>query len=50
LGEPGVQIESFQSLLAKQTSRILSEKGASAVEFRVETKDGKVSLKAKIVR
>jgi hypothetical protein len=50
-GEAGaVKFESFQKLIAQQTSRILSEKGAQAVDFRLETKDGKVSLKAKAVR
>ena len=45
-----VKFESFQKLIASQTGRILSEKGATAVDFRLETKDGKVSLKAKPVR
>lgn len=46
----GVKFESFQKLISQQASRILSEKGARAVDFRLETRDGKVSLKAKIVR
>ncbi|MFI5184884.1 MAG: MXAN_5187 C-terminal domain-containing protein, partial [Vicinamibacteria bacterium] len=51
VGETGnVKFESFQKLIAQQASRILTEKGASAVDFRLETKDGKVSLKAKPVR
>jgi hypothetical protein len=50
LGETVVGLEKFRSLIAQQTTRILAEKGGSAVEFRVETKDGKVSLKAKLVR
>ena len=45
-----VKFDSFQKLIAQQASRILTEKGASAVDFRLETKDGKVSLKAKPVR
>jgi hypothetical protein len=45
-----VKIESFEKLIGQQTARILTEKGASAVEFRIETKDGKVSLKARIVK
>jgi hypothetical protein len=45
-----VKFESFQKLIGQQTSRILSEKGGQAVEFRLETKGGKVSLKAKIVK
>jgi len=49
-GEGSPAAGSFQNLIAQQTKRILSEKGGSAVEFRVETKDGKVSLKAKLIR
>ncbi len=50
-GESGaVKFESFQKLITQQTTRILTEKGAQAVDFRLETKDGKVSLKAKAVR
>ena len=50
-GESGaVKFESFQKIIAQQSTRILNEKGASAVDFRLETKDGKVSLKAKAVR
>ena len=45
-----VKFESFQKIISQQASRILSEKGAQAVDFRLETKDGKVSLKAKPVR
>jgi hypothetical protein len=51
LGEAGsVKFESFQKLIAQQAMRILTEKGATAVDFRLETKDGKVSLKARPVR
>ena len=47
-GESGaVKFEGFRKLIAQQASRILSEKGGQAVSFRLETKDGKVSLKAK---
>lgn len=42
--------EAFQALIGKQAQKILSDKGASAVDFRLETKDGKVSLKAKVVK
>ena len=50
-GETGaVKFESFQKLITQQASRILTEKGAKAVDFRLETKDGKVSLKAKPVK
>jgi hypothetical protein len=45
-----VKFERFQQLIVQQTSRILSEQQAQAVDFRFETKDGKVSLKAKPVR
>jgi hypothetical protein len=51
VGETGaVKFESFQKLISQQAGRILNDKGAKAVEFRLETKDGKVSLKAKPVR
>lgn len=50
-GEGGaVKFESFQKVIAQQSQRILSEKGGAAVEFRLETRDGKVSLKARSVR
>jgi hypothetical protein len=42
--------ESFRQLVTHQTERLRSEKGATAVDFRLETKDGKVSLKARIVK
>jgi len=42
--------DSFQALIGKQAEKIRSEKGAQAVDFRLETKDGKVSLKAKVVK
>jgi hypothetical protein len=42
-----VKMESFEKLIEQQTARILTEKGGSAVEFRIETKNGKVSLKAR---
>jgi hypothetical protein len=45
-----VKFDSFQKLIAQQAARILSEKGGQAVDFRLETKDGKVSLKAKVVK
>jgi hypothetical protein len=40
----------FQALIGKQADKIRSEKGAVAVDFRLETRDGKVSLKAKVVK
>jgi hypothetical protein len=50
-GDSGpVKFESFQKVIAQQATRILNEKGAQAVDFRLETKDGKVSLKAKPVK
>lgn len=50
-GEGGaVKFESFQKIIVQQSTRILNEKGASAVDFRLETRDGKVSLKAKAVK
>jgi hypothetical protein len=45
-----VKFDSFQKLISQQASRILGEKGAKAVDFRLETRDGKVSLKAKAVK
>jgi hypothetical protein len=42
--------DAFRDLIGQQTSRIRAEKGAQAVDFRFETKDGKVSLKARIVK
>jgi malonyl CoA-acyl carrier protein transacylase len=41
--------ENFRDLIRQQTERIRTE-GAQAVDFRLETRDGKVSLKARIVK
>lgn len=50
-GESGaVRFDSFEKTIAQQASRILGEKGAQAVEFRLETKQGKVTLKARAVK
>lgn len=49
-GEPAVKFETFQKLIGQQAQRIIAEKGAAAVDFRVESKDGKVSLKARPVK
>jgi len=50
-GEKGtVKFDNFQKLISQQASRIMADKGAQAVDFRLETKDGKVSLKAKVVK
>jgi hypothetical protein len=45
-----VKFEGFRKLIAQQASRILNEKGGQAVSFRLETKNGKVSLKAKALK
>jgi hypothetical protein len=42
--------DSFSQLIAQQTERIRSDKGARAVDFRLESKDGKVTLKARVVK
>ena len=42
--------ENFRDLIRQQTERIRAERGAQAVDFRLETRDGKVSLKARIVK
>ena len=47
---PAPAFETFRDLIGKQTQRIRAEKGAVAVDFRLETKDGKVSIKARIVK
>jgi len=45
-----LKIESFEKLIGQQTSKIRSSTQAAAVEFRVEVKDGKASLKAKPIK
>jgi hypothetical protein len=45
-----VRFENFEKIIAQQASRILEQKGGQAVDFRLETKDGKVTLKAKSVK
>jgi hypothetical protein len=47
-GAPG--FDNFRQLIDQQTTRLRSEKGAQAVDFRLETKNGKVSLKARLVK
>ncbi len=42
--------DAFRQLIAQQTQRLRSEKTAAAVDFRLETKDGKVALKARVVK
>jgi hypothetical protein len=50
-GEDGaVRFDSFQKVIAQQATRILGQKGGQAVDFRLETKDGKVTLKARPVK
>jgi hypothetical protein len=44
-----VRYESFEKLISQQAQRLASERGAQAIDFRLETKDGKVALKAKVV-
>jgi len=45
-----VKFDNFQKLISQQASKIMADKGAQAVDFRLETKEGKVSLKAKVVK
>ncbi|MEE8217490.1 MAG: MXAN_5187 C-terminal domain-containing protein, partial [Vicinamibacteria bacterium] len=42
--------ESFRQLIGQQTAKILGDKGARAVDFRLDSTGGKVSLKARIVK
>ncbi len=50
VGESEVKFESFKKLIAQQRTRLLEEKDAVAVDFRIALQDGKVALKAKPVR
>ena len=50
VGESEVKFESFRKLIAQQRTRLLEEKDAVAVDFRIALQDGKVALKAKPVR
>lgn len=45
-----VRYDAFEKLIASQAERLSGQKSGAAVDFRLETKDGKVSLKAKVVR
>lgn len=47
--EGGPSFEKFQQVVAKQTQAIM-DKGAQAVQFRVEISEDKVALKAKAVK
>jgi hypothetical protein len=42
--------DAFRQLIAQQTEKLRAEKTAAAVDFRLETKDGRVALKARVVR
>jgi hypothetical protein len=50
VGEAEVRFESFRKLISQQRARLLDEKDAVAVDFRIAVQDGKVALKAKPVR
>lgn len=50
VGEAEVKFESFSKLIAQQRHRLLEEKDAVAVDFRIAIQDGRVALKAKPVR
>ena len=50
VGESEVRYESFRKLISQQRTRLLDEKDAVAVDFRIAIQDGKVALKAKPVR
>ena len=50
IGEASPAFETFQSQIGKQAQKIRTELGAQAVSFRLETRDGKVALKAKVVK
>jgi hypothetical protein len=50
-GEAGAPAyESFKKLIGRQTAKIIGDKGARAVDFRLDTSGGKVALKAKVVK
>jgi hypothetical protein len=49
-GQPEVKFESFRKLITQQRDRLLQEKDAVAVDFRIALQDGKVALRAKPVR
>jgi hypothetical protein len=50
VGESEVKYDSFRKLIQQQRARLLEEKDAVAVDFRIALQDGKVALKAKPVR
>ena len=49
-GEGAPAYDSFRELIGRQTAKILDGKGEGAVQFRLDTKDGRVALKAKVVK
>lgn len=49
-GEGSPAYDSFRELIGRQTAKILGGKGDAAVQFRLDTKDGRVALKAKVVK
>lgn len=49
-GEPGLKLDAFRKLIAQHRVRLLEEKEAVAVDFRISSEGGKVSLKAKPIR
>lgn len=49
-GESVPAFDSFRSLIGRQTAKILGGQGDGAVQFRLDTKGGKVALKAKVVK
>jgi len=49
-GEGAPAFDSFRELIGRQTAKILETKGEGAVQFRLDTKDGRVALKAKVVK
>jgi hypothetical protein len=49
-GEGSPAYDSFRELIGRQTAKILDGKGEGAVQFRLDTKDGRVALKAKVVK
>ena len=49
-GEAEVKFESFKKLISQHRARLLEQKAAVAVAFRISVQDGKVALKAKPVR
>jgi hypothetical protein len=49
-GEPGLKLDAFRKLIAQHRVRLLEEKDAVAVDFRISSEGGKVSLKAKPIR